>query len=122
LSRDAAAAVGERLTAVCARHLGTRGEVESLPVIMARPVTIRTEDVYVEGETLRPGFELTADIVEGDSGGAVTVGGEVVGVVWARSRTDADRAYAIDPLRAGAVLRAQLESGDLGDVDLTRCP
>jgi len=30
LSRDAAAAVGERLTAVCARHLGTRGEVESL--------------------------------------------------------------------------------------------
>jgi len=93
-----------------------------VPVTFERRVTIRTEDIYVEGETRRPGFELTADIDEGDSGGAVVVDGKVVGVVWARSRRASDRAYAIDPVRAGERLRAQLATGDLGDVDLTRCP
>jgi hypothetical protein len=41
--------------------------------------------------------------------------------VWARSRQDTDRAYAIDPVRAGARVREQLATGDLTDVDLTRC-
>ena len=93
-----------------------------VPVTIERRVTIRTEDIYVEGETRRPGFELTADIDEGDSGGAVVVDGTVVGVVWARSRRAGDRAYAIDPVRAGDRVHAQLRTGDLGDIDLARCP
>lgn len=95
-------------------------EVTALPVTVSRRVTIRTEDVYVEGVTRRPGYELTAAIVEGDSGAAVVSGGRVVGVVWARSRRAGDRAYAVDPF--GARIRAQLLTGDLTDVDLTRCP
>lgn len=108
---------GERGVAYVVRD----GEVVPLPLTITRRVQIRTEDIYVEGETVRPGYELAVDIDAGDSGGAVVVDGRVVGVVWARSRRDTERAYAIDPVRAGDRVRAQLDSGDLTDVDLTRC-
>lgn len=97
------------------------GETVVLPVTIRRRVQIRTEDVYIEGETLRPGYELAVDIDAGDSGGAVVVDGRVVGVVWARSRRDSERAYAIDPTRAGERVRRQLATGDLAGVDVTRC-
>lgn len=113
-----ASAGGERGTVYVVRD----GETVALAVTVRRRVRIRTEDVYVEGETLRPGYELTAVVEEGDSGGAVAVGGRVIGVVWARSRRADDRAYAIDVVRAGDGVREQLRSGDLGEVDLTRCP
>jgi S1-C subfamily serine protease len=97
------------------------GRVVTLGVTVVRRVNIRTEDIYVDGETMRPGFELRVDIDPGDSGGAVVVDGAVTGVVWARSRRAVDRAYAIDPVRAGATVSEQLRTGRLGDVDLTRC-
>ena len=75
--------------------------VVALPVIVRRPVRIQTEDIYIEGDTNRPGFELDADIQSGDSGGPVMVDGEVVGVLWARSSKFDRRAYAIDPVAAG---------------------
>lgn len=97
-------------------------EPVTLPVRVRRRINIRTEDIYIDGETLRPGFELDADIRPGDSGGAVMVGGEVVGVIWARSRRFDDRAYAIDPVRAGDLVGEQLRNGELGDdIDLARC-
>ena len=96
--------------------------VVAVPARIRRRVQLSTEDIYVEGETLRPGFELEADIEPGDSGGAVLVDGKLVGVVWARSRRADDRAYAIDPIRGGALVERQLRSGTLGpDVDVTRC-
>ena len=113
-----AVAGGERATVYVMRD----GNVVALPSVVRRRVRIRTEDIYVEGETVRPGFELTADIREGDSGGSVVLDGNVVGVVWAKSRRDGGRAYAIDPLRAGDLVRTQLRTGDLSGVDLTRCP
>ena len=98
-----------------------RGEAVPIDVTVARRIELRTEDIYVEGETVRPGLELAGSIEPGDSGGAVVVDGRVVGVVWARSRRSDDRAYAIDPDRGGDRINEQLRSGDLGDVDLTRC-
>ena len=97
--------------------------VVAVPVTVVRRVNISTEDVYAEGETLRPGFELVADIRTGDSGAAVVIGGNLVGVVWARGRgqDQTDRAWAIDPC-AGTLIREQLETGRLGpDIDLARC-
>ena len=58
--------------------------------------------------TNRPGFELDADIESGDSGGPVVVDGKVVGVLWARSSKYDHRAYAIDPVAAGGLVREQL--------------
>jgi S1-C subfamily serine protease len=97
------------------------GRVVTLPVTVVRRINIRTEDIYIDGETLRPGYELRVDIDPGDSGGAVVVDGEAIGVVWARSRRTTDRAYAIDPDRAGTTITRQLQTGDLTGVDLTRC-
>lgn len=92
-----------------------------IDVTIERRIRLRTEDIYVEGETDRPAFELTADIEPGDSGGPVVVDGRVIGVVWARSREAPGRAYAIDPDRGADRIDHQLRSGDLGDVDVSRC-
>jgi S1-C subfamily serine protease len=98
------------------------GHVVALPVTVRRPVRIQTEDIYIEGETNRPGFELDADIESGDSGGPVMVDGEVVGVLWARSSKFERRAYAIDPVAAGERVREQLRTGVIEDsIDLDRC-
>lgn len=98
------------------------GAVVELPVTLMRRVNIETEDIYAEGDTLRPGFELEAEILTGDSGAAVVIGGRLIGVVWARSRQSDERAWAIDPDRAGTLIRDQLRTGRLGpQIDLTRC-
>jgi len=110
--------VGEAGVAYVVRH----GQVEALPVTVTRRVEIRTEDIYIEGETLRAGWDLLAEIEPGDSGGAVVVDGEIVGVLWAKVRSEEPRAYAIDPKRSGGLIRRQLATGDLGDdVDIERC-
>lgn len=98
------------------------GQAIPLPVTVTRPVRINTEDIYVEGSVTRPGFEIEADIEPGDSGGAVMVDGTVIGVVFARSRADGLRSYAIDADRGSDRIDTQLTSGLLGDVDVTRCP
>ncbi len=99
-----------------------RDGVERIDVTITRRLTINTEDIYVKGETQRPGWELVADIEPGDSGGAVVVDGNVIGVLWARSRRFPGRSYAIDPDRAGDRLRDQLAAGSLGaDIDISRC-
>ena len=95
--------------------------VVPLDVTVVRPIRINTEDVYVDALVERPGFELQADIRPGDSGGPVIVGGRVIGVLWARSRSAELRAYAIDPDRGGDRIERQLTTGTLFDVDLTRC-
>lgn len=98
------------------------GHVVELPVVVRRPIRIHTEDIYIEGDTYRRGYELDADIRAGDSGGPVLVDGEVVGVVWARSSKFDSRAYAIDPVASGSLVREQLRTGRIGDdIDLARC-
>ena len=98
------------------------GHATTLPVTVRRPVRIETEDIYIESETSRPGFELDADIQSGDSGGPVMVDGEVIGVLWARSSKFDRRAYAIDPVAAGGRVREQLRTGVIdATIDLGRC-
>ncbi|HEY5662490.1 MAG TPA: trypsin-like peptidase domain-containing protein [Ilumatobacter sp.] len=112
-------AAGDTGSAYVWRSLG----LEVLPVTVKRRINISTEDIYIENDTLRPGYELVADIEPGDSGGAVVIGGRVVGVLWARSRQADQRAYAIDPDRAGEVIRAQRRTGTIGDeIDIDKCP
>ena len=99
-----------------------RDGIARIDVRVRRRLTINTEDIYVKGETSRPGWELDAVIEPGDSGGAVIVDGSVIGVLWARSRRFPGRSYAIDPDRAGDRIDAQLADGELGDdIDISRC-
>lgn len=97
------------------------GAIVTLPVTVRRSINLRSEDIYIQGMYDHPGWELDADIESGDSGGAVLVDGEVIGVLRFRSNSTERRAYAVDPVRAGAVIERQLAAGDLGDVDLDRC-
>jgi S1-C subfamily serine protease len=72
------------------------GTVSATPIEVRRRVTIGTSDIYRQGHHLRPGYELAATIVPGDSGGGVVgADGSLLGVVWATSRQTDDRAWAI---------------------------
>jgi len=73
----------------------TDGGDEMLPVTVLRTVTIRTTDIYRDGAVERPGFEIEAPIEPGDSGAMVHFADGAAGVVWARSTTRVDRAWAV---------------------------
>ena len=66
--------------------------------VLGRPAPIvRRIRVSVDGGPRRLALELRAQIVVGDSGApVVTASGRVAGVVFARSRTRGDVAYAVD--------------------------
>lgn len=109
-------------TDLTGRAVVRRGErFVALPVTIARRVIIDTEDVYGEGSTTRPGYELVADIEPGDSGALVVIDGEGIAVVWSRSRRTDDRAWAIDPIRGGDTIRDHLANGIDPEIDLERC-
>jgi S1-C subfamily serine protease len=89
-------------------------------VRVARTVNIDTTDIYLRGDVTRPGFEVTADIEPGDSGGVVVLpGGIAAGMIWAKSTQRDDRAWAIDlPAELGD---ADVRAGLLDPVDTGAC-
>ena len=71
--------------------------VHPVPVNVTKRLSITIEDIYVEDEVRRSGLELAGDITVGDSGGAVVDdAGEVVGIIYARSRQRSQTAFATD--------------------------
>jgi S1-C subfamily serine protease len=76
------------------------GTPVNVPVRIVDVVTIRTEDIYLDTIHDRPGYELEAVIIPGDSGGVVVVDHRAVAVVWARSRRSDTRAWSVDALVA----------------------
>ena len=96
-------------------------KVIRLPITLRRSVEITTEDIYLDNDVIRPGFELEGDIIRGDSGAVIVVDGKGVGVIWSRSRASAARAWANDPIAGGGLIEAQQLRGFTDDVDLTRC-
>jgi len=66
------------------------------PFTIVKAVSIVSEDIYVRGEHPRPGYQLIADVVAGDSGaGLITDDGTLGGVIWATSETTKERGFAI---------------------------
>jgi len=85
----------------------------SIEALITRQVILETKDIYGISSVQRPGYEVrTTTIVGGDSGAALVVGGIAVAMMWARSRTDVETAWAIDPVRGGAMIQAQLTRGE----------
>jgi S1-C subfamily serine protease len=63
---------------------------------VVRAVGISSEDIYREGEHVRPGYQLEATVVAGDSGaGLLAEDGTLGGLVWATSRSTEGQAWAI---------------------------
>ena len=75
--------------------------------LLGRPAPIvRRIRASVDGGPRRAALELRAEVAVGDSGAPVTTrGGRVAGVVFARSRTREDVAYAVDGDAVAALLR-----------------
>lgn len=71
--------------------------VHTLPVRITKRLKITIEDIYVEDVARRAGIELEGDVSVGDSGGAVVdENGDVVGIIYARSRERPQVAFATD--------------------------
>jgi S1-C subfamily serine protease len=80
------------------------GEVVSQAVEVNGRVTIRTSDIYRDGEHERPALDIVAEVRGGDSGASLVGGdGRLLALVWATSRRTEGRAWALpietlDPL------------------------
>jgi Trypsin-like peptidase domain len=92
--------------------------LQSLRITVLRPVSITTEDIYVQGQVTRAGYELQATTRPGDSGAPVIVRGHVTGLLWSRSQLSDTRAWATNP----SPLVPQLGSPRLRSIPAdTRC-
>jgi len=94
-------------------------DVRSATIV--RRVNITSENVYLDGDSRHPGYELRANIATGDSGAPVVIDGRIHAVLWSKSRRSDDRAWAVDVVRARTLIDTQIDTGDLGEVDPTRC-
>jgi hypothetical protein len=86
-----------------AARLGSGGDTRLLG--RAAPV-VRRISARVDGSRPRPALEVGADVAAGESGApVVTATGRVAGVIFARSRTRARTAYAVDAAAVAELLR-----------------
>lgn len=91
-------------------------EVSETTITQLLRVTI--EDIYVQGEHERQAFEIDASVVRGDSGAPVIADdGDVLGIVYARSRERGGVAFAV----AATDLRAVIADATDSAVDPGRC-
>ncbi len=76
--------------------VGGNGMIKAIPVTIDRLVDINIADIYGNGEFIRKGMQLEADISPGDSGGAIMdSSGGVVGLVFSRSSSRTGVSYAV---------------------------
>ena len=75
----------------------TDSGIKARPIEVARRLAITIDDIYGSHSAQRSGFEIAGEIVVGDSGGpVVSRHGDVIGIVYARSRTRPSTAFATD--------------------------
>ena len=87
------AETGEANAIVWSRETGLR----RLPLNITKQLKVTIEDIYVEDIVVRSAMELRGDVNFGDSGGAVINGdGDIVGIIYARSRQRPETAFATD--------------------------
>ena len=94
-------------------------EVELIPYEVIRRITATGDDIYGEGDVARQAIEVAANVRPGVSGAAlVNRKGEVVGVVFAESRTR-QSTYAVYASEIEAFIR---EVDVATEVPPGRCP
>ncbi len=95
--------IGDAEAGAPTSFLGFRdGERAVREATVTRRVNISTGDIYRNGDVDRPGYQLSASIDDGDSGGVlVDDDGDAVGVIWSRSTREETRGWAMrmDPVR-----------------------
>jgi S1-C subfamily serine protease len=89
------------------------------PVRIREERTLRSPNIYGDETVYRDTYSLYAQVRPGNSGGPlVDVGGEVIGVIFAASVTDADTGYALtssqvaDAAQSGTQTDSAVDTGD----------
>ncbi len=96
----------------------TNDGLTSREVDVTQRLAITIDDIYGSAGAKRSGFEFIGDVVVGDSGGPiVSADGDVIGIVYARSNSRANTAFATDATE----IRAVLGSAGSGPVDVGPC-
>jgi len=101
---------GGRAEVVTVRSkVGTTG----VPAVIEKFISVTIDDIYRHATAHRSAIELNAKIVNGDSGAGVLDGnGDVVGVIYAMSRTRPGVAFALDDRQILSILDA-VRSGEV---------
>ena len=77
-----------------------------------RRLVVNTQDIYLKSDVSRPGIEVETRVVVGNSGGPlINSDGEIVGLVWAKSRSEKNLAWATR-IEAVDKLLAMISAGD----------
>lgn len=99
--------VGPGATLTWSRNAGvTYDEVK-----VSKRLTVTIEDIYVEEIVERRGIEVYSDIHVGDSGGAVLSStGDVIGILYAKSRTRDGVGFATDSSELHALLQTMSDT------------
>lgn len=78
---------------------------------VSKRLTVTIEDIYVEETVERRGIEVYGDIRVGDSGGAVLSStGDVIGIIYAKSRTRDRVGFATDSSELRALLQTMSDT------------
>jgi S1-C subfamily serine protease len=89
------------------------GPYDVQPVRIRAEQRLRSPDIYGQGKVLREVYSLRGTIRPGNSGGPmVSSAGDVTGVVFAASYTDADTGYALTATQVREAAAAGLSSTD----------
>ncbi|MBA2699801.1 MAG: MarP family serine protease [Nocardioidaceae bacterium] len=113
---DASAETGE---AAAVLGFPENGPYDVRPARVRDRQSLRSADIYGDGTVVRDTYSLYSRVRQGNSGGPlVDRQGEVIGVIFAASVTDADTGYALaadqvaDAVRVGAASRQPVSTGD----------
>ncbi len=80
-------------------------------VTVSKQILVTIEDIYVEDTVRRGGLEVHGAIGAGDSGGAVLSStGDVIGIIYARSRTRDEVGFATESSEIETLLRTMSNS------------
>jgi S1-C subfamily serine protease len=94
------------------------GGVEYDAIEVTKRLAVTIEDIYVEDTVERAGLELAGEIRVGDSGGPVLSStGDVIGIIYANSRSRDGVGFATDSSELASVLQSTSNSV----VDNGRC-
>jgi S1-C subfamily serine protease len=96
------------------------GPRTSVPARVAQRLQAIGQDVYGEGHVVREIYSLRVQVHPGSSGGPVLArDGQVIGVIFAASRVDANTGYALTARQVSAAAASGVQSS--GDRATSRC-
>jgi S1-C subfamily serine protease len=113
------APVGRGTVAVVLGYPGG-GPFTAVPAGVAARFSAVGRDIYGQGTTVRPVYEIDADVIPGNSGGPlVTPSGAVLGVVFSKSVTEPDVGFAL--AASGVVTRVEQAEAHPGNPGTGAC-